>query len=360
MRRELWIGAIILAGFILSFTGRGYWLPVEEPHRLESKVSAAEEQVSAAGEQKEQTRGEEAEGPCFGERRPAPRRSSSPRSAARPQSKSICRIISLAPSITETLFTLGLGDRVVGVSRFCDWPPEVQTRPKVGGLFDPNLEAMVRLEPDLILGLAGQPDTLLPIQKLGLPLAVVDHRSIEGVLDSIRIIGQLCDVQQEAGRLLKDIQTRLAEVHRRVARLPRPRVLVVVQRSVGAGKIENIYIAGREGHLGRIVQLAGGENAAPKAWAAFPIVSVETILRLDPDVILDLVPGFCTASISRQQILADWQSIEDLRAVRQGRVYLLDEDFVFRPGPRFILLVEKLARLFHPTVFATERDSERK
>jgi iron complex transport system substrate-binding protein len=321
MQGHGWIGLAIAGIFVLSFVGRGQWLRDEEV-------------VFSPGDW-------QAERPC----QLAP---PSPACLSKPPG----RIVSLAPSITETLFALGLGDRVVGVSRFCDWPLEVRSIPQVGGLFDPNLEKIVRLEPDVVIGLAGQPDTLWPMRKLGLPLVVVDHRSIEGLLESIRILGGVCGAEAEAERLLQDIQSRLEAVDRRVSGRARPRVLISVQRTVGTGRIENIYIAGREGHLGRIVELAGGENAAPAAWAAFPMVGAESLVRLDPEVILDLVPGFCSAQVSREQILADWQSLGGVRAVREGRVYVLDEDYVFRPSPRFVRMVEKLARLFHPEAFA--------
>ncbi len=324
MQGQGWIGIAMTAVFLLSYAGRGYWSRMEQAPGATGVFSAqTTDRLSWA--------------------------------VGSSQSKPIRRIVSLAPSITESLFALGLGDRVVGVSRFCDWPPEVRNRPQVGGLFDPNLERIVRLAPDLVIGLDGQPDTLWPMHKLGLPLLVVDHRSIEGLLESIRLLGAVCGASAEAERLLQDIQDRLEAVRQRVAGRPRPRVLVSVQRTVGAGRIENIYISGQEGHLGRIVQLAGGENAAPSAWAAFPIVSAESLLQLDPDVILDLVPGFCSQNLPREQILADWRSLSGLRAVREARVYLLDEDFVFRPGPRFILLVEKLAQLFHPDAFGPNR-----
>ena len=321
MQGHGWIGLAIAGVFLLSYVGRGQWVRYEEavlsPGRLEVK---------------------------------RPGNLGIP-AGSRP-SKPTGRIVSLAPSITETLFALGVGERVVGVSRFCDWPPEVRSVPQVGGLFDPNLEKIVRLEPDVVIGLAGQPDTLWPMRKLGLPLVVVEHRSIDGLLESIRVLGTTCGAEAQAERLLQDIQSRLEAVGRRVSGRPRPRVLVSVQRTVGTGRIENIYIAGREGHLGRIVQWAGGDSAVPTSWAAFPTVSSESLLRLDPDVILDLVPGFCTAQIPREQILADWQSLDGLRAVREGRVYVLDEDFVFRPSPRFVLMVEKVARLLHPEAFA--------
>jgi len=321
MQGHGWLGLAIAGVFLLSFVGRGQWVRYEE-----AVLSPGNLEAEAQGEV------------------------GSPSTAC--PSKPTGRIVSLAPSITETLFALGLGERVVGVSRFCDWPPEVRSVPQVGGLFDPNLEKILRLEPDVVIGLAGQPDTLCPMRKLGLPLVVVDHRSIEGLLESIRVLGGVCGAEAEAERLLQDIQGRLEAVGRRVSGRPRPRVLVSVQRTVGGGRIENIYIAGREGHLGRIVQWAGGDSAVPPAWAAFPTVSAESLLRLDPEVILDLVPGFCSAHIPREQILADWHSLGGLRAVREGRIYVLDEDFVFRPSPRFVLMVEKVARLLHPEAFA--------
>lgn len=256
------------------------------------------------------------------------------------------RIVSLAPSVTETLFALGLGDRVVGVTRYCDYPPEALQKACVGGYFHPNYEAVVALHPDLIVSTS---QSVRPtFEKLRLPTLVVHHTSIDGILASIEAIGRTCDEEQNAEKLLADINGRLERVRRKTEGLPRPRVLVVVQRTLGIGAIEDTYIAGRDGHLDRIIELAGGQNAYQQGAARFPVVASEGLLTLNPDVIIDLTPGVTKSKLDQEAMAADWQQLDELRAVKRGQVYMVGDDYATVPGPRFILLVEKLARLIHP------------
>jgi iron complex transport system substrate-binding protein len=262
------------------------------------------------------------------------------------------RIVSAAPSLTETLFALGLGNRVVGVTNYCNYPPEARRRPKIGALLNPNYEAVVALRPQVVVILSGDEQSLRDLRKLGLRTLVVNHKSIEGILDSFTTIGRACGAEPQAEAFCADIRARLDRVERKLAGRPRPRVLLAVDRTPSRGRLEDVYIGGRDGHLDRILELAGGRNAY-QGDVPFPVVSREGMLRMDPQMILDLVPlppGMpARRPDQRRAILADWNGL-DVEAVRQGRVYLVEEDYAFIPGPRFILLVEKLARLIHPEV----------
>ena len=258
------------------------------------------------------------------------------------------RIVSMAPSITETLFALGLGDRVVGVSRFCSYPPEAQEKPKVGGYYDPNFEAIVGLQPDLVVMLQGHEQHEPAFARLRLPTLTVHHRSIEGILESIASIGRASDAEDDARRILDDIHRRLRRIERLTAGRPRPSVMFAIDRTLDSRRIEDVYIAGRDGHIDRIVELAGGRNVYDRGGARFPLVSAEGILQLNPEVIIDLVRGMAARSFDRATLRADWNQFPRVKAVRNGRVYVIDDDYAYVPGPRFILLVEKLARLIHP------------
>lgn len=260
------------------------------------------------------------------------------------------RIVSMAPSITETLYALELGDRVVGVSRFCNYPAEVNEKPRIGGYYDPNFEAIVALKPDMVVMLQGHEQYQPAFDKLGLATVTVRHTSIEGILDSITSIGNACGATQQAKRISEDIHVRLARIERKTAGRPRPRVLFSIDRTLDVRGIEDAYIAGHDGHIDRIIELAGGRNAFDQGAARFPQVSCEGILSMNPEVIVDLVPGLSARKLDRQTIRADWDQLPQVEAVRSGRVYVIDDDYAFVPGPRFILLVEKLARLIHPEV----------
>jgi iron complex transport system substrate-binding protein len=259
------------------------------------------------------------------------------------------RIIGLAPSVTEVLFALGLGDRVAGVTRFCDYPPEARRRPQVGGFLDPSLEAIVALRPDLLVLLSGAEQNLADFARLGLPTLAVRHSDVDGVLESITTIGRVCGVPQRAEELVGRLQARLQRVRLKTAGRTRPRVLVSVDRTLGGGSVQDVYIAGCDGHIDRLIALAGGQNAY-RGPARFPIVSAEGILHLNPDTIIDLVPDRPYRALDRQAIRREWQALPRVAAVAAGRVYVLDEPYLTIPGPRFVQAVEELARLIHPEV----------
>jgi iron complex transport system substrate-binding protein len=263
------------------------------------------------------------------------------------------RIVSLSPSVTEILFALGLGDRVVGVTRFCQYPPEAREKPQVGGYLDPSYEAILALKPDLVVLRSENEQFVNAFRQLGLNLLPVRHDSVEGVLDSIGAIGRRCGVEAQARRMVADIQSQIHRIAERTAGVERPRVLVVAFRTLGTGKIQNAYVAGADNFMNRMIALAGGKNACADISAGFPVVSGEGIIRMKPQVILDLVAERSEAGMSREEILRDWQQLPDVEAVRAGRVYLIDDDYAFIPGPRFIRLVEKFARLIHPETFAS-------
>jgi len=262
------------------------------------------------------------------------------------------RIVSLAPSVTETLFAVGLGDRVVGVTRFCAYPPGVASLPKVGGYHDPNFEAIVRLRPDLVVMLVEHQWLLPAFSKLGLNSLVVNHKTIDGVLESLPLLGEASGRQEleQALRIRGDMVRRLDRVRDTTAGLARPRVMFSIDRILGTGGLESVYIAGPDGFFDTMIELAGGQNAFQGKGVRFPVVSSEGILRIDPEVIIDMVSGMAHARPDEATLKADWQQLARVDAVRNGRVYVVAEPYAFVPGPRVVLLVEKLARLIHPEV----------
>ncbi len=254
------------------------------------------------------------------------------------------RIVSLAPSVTESLFALGLGDRVVGVTRYCRFPPAARDKAKIGGYFDPNYEAIVALRPDLVVLLAEHGQAAEDLAALGLRTLELDHQSVRGILLSLERLGRACGRRQEAERLVRGIEGEMARVRARRREGPRPRVLVVVGRAYGTGTLRDVYVAGRKSFYHRLIELAGGENACKEERIRFPAYSAEGILRLDPDLIVELIPDLEEKGLNRKTVLGDWRrSLPGMGAVKENHVALLTGDYTVIPGPRFIRTVEGLA-----------------
>ena len=286
------------------------------------------------------------------------------------------RIVSMSPSITETLYALGLGDRVVGVERNCHYPPEVENVKKtgdVGGYYDPNLEAILALKPDLVIMLEEQAQALPNFEKLNLETFVVLHQTVDGIIESFRTIGGKCGKGPEGRRMAREFQSRVDRIRQRTQPLSHPRVLFVLDRTFGRGHLSDLYVAADDSYIDTIIGWAGGQNAYSRKGVRYPVVSTEGILKLNPDVIVDLVPPGIVEKLGgdellkqnpdatldsapvetlrklgHQAILDDWNDVKTVAAVKNNRVLIFDQDYASVPGPRFLHLVEDLARQLHP------------
>ena len=235
------------------------------------------------------------------------------------------------PSITETLFALGLGGRVVGVTQNCDYPPEAKKIEKIGRE-TVNLEKAVSLKPDLILLLEdAQKKDIERLKKFGLPVHSINPHNVAEVLGSIADIGNITGATAEAGRLVQDIKGRLKRIEE-ANRWRWPRKIFVV---VG---IHPLISAGRGTFISDVVKVAGGRNLADGVVGAYPHYSFEELLRQDPYAIV-FPEGLITSSEVKQS--DKWGR---LSAVKNDRMLFIDPDILFRPGPRVILAAEKIAR----------------
>ena len=264
-----------------------------------------------------------------------------------------CRIVAMSPSIVETLYALGLGDRLVGVTRDCQYPPEVEEIKKhgcVGGYYDPNIEATLALRPDLVIMLEEQAASMPNFESLNLETLVVSHKTVEGVIESFRTIGRACGRGKEGRAMASGFRARLDAIQAKTRSLPRPRVLFALDRTFGCGHLSDLYVAADDGYIDTLITLAGGENAYRQPGARYPVVSTEGILSVNPDVIIDMSPPSVVQKFGRPAILADWNDVQQTKAVRNHRVYIFDQTFAYVPGPRFLQFVEYLARELHPEI----------
>lgn len=252
------------------------------------------------------------------------------------------RIVSLAPSITETLFAIGAGSRVVGVTEFCSFPAEAGRLPKVGGYYDPNYEAILALRPDLVVLLPESAEHRRKLAALRIPTLTVEQHSLAGVLDSFILLGQVCGCEAGAACWIRNFQDELAGLQRRVRGGATPKVLLVLGRDYGSGRIQEAYVAGRGEIYDELLSLAGGRNAFPGGWPKYPKLSAEGILSLKPDIILEFVPALPAGG--REQIRAAWAGLPGYA----GKVEILAGAYLTIPGPRLLLTVKQMALALHP------------
>ena len=272
--------------------------------------------------------------------------------AVRNSDKIIQRIISLSPNITEILYALGLGEKVVGVTRFCNYPAEAKSKPRIGGYLDPNYEAILSLKPDVVLVLPEFRQIKSFLAELKINYLEVNNKTIADILASIRYLGRELGAGEKAEQIVAQLQEKLNVINDRTRTLARPKVMICIERSLGTGRIENVYIAGRNTFYDELIQYAGGKNAFDNDKIAYPVLSAEGIIHLNPDFIFDLVPQIDQTGLTESMLVKEWDSLGHLDAVQQNHVYVITSDYAVIPGPRFILFLEKLARTIHPEINA--------
>lgn len=255
------------------------------------------------------------------------------------------RIISMAPNITETLYALGLGDRVAGVTKFCEYPPEVKNKPNIGGFLDPNYEAIASLRPDMVFLLPEHEKVKNYLEELTIPYCIVHNRSVEDILATIRTIGRKCGCESKADSLITDIQNRIDTIRTNVPKKTSPKVLTVIERELGTGGIRDVYVAGKGTLYDDLITLAGGVNAFSSSDIPYPVVSPEGLLDLNPDYIIDLVSEKSRGTLNIATVTSDWNALSRLKAVQNGNIRIVEADYAFIPGPRFIKLLEMIASI---------------
>lgn len=257
------------------------------------------------------------------------------------------RIVSLSPNVTEMLYGIGAFGQVVGVSDYCTYPPEASKLPSVGGWHDPNLESLLAMRPDLVIVDDGQaPFVRDKFQSLGFPLMVVPSHNVKDVYVALADLGRATGHEDAAARLAASMREGIERVTKKTAPLPKVRVVLIVDRTPGT--LHDLYTATEGGFLGELVEAAGGRFAIPPAARGYGKLSKEDLLAANPDAILDFTHG--TKSRFAGNPMDAWRELPELKAVRTGRVYEVQEDYVPHASQRMLLTVELFARLLHPEV----------
>ncbi len=252
------------------------------------------------------------------------------------------RIVSLSPSVTEILYALGLGDRVVGVTNYCGYPEDVNSKARIGGYLDTNYEAIILLEPDLVVvSTEYGNDTEHILRQAGIPYMIVSTQTTGDIFRTIREIAARNGAEKEAKRLIAELSKEILRLRRRVKNRSVRSIMVVVGRDEGA--LQNIYIAGRNTFYDELLTILNCKNVYKKADTRYPTVSLESILSMNPDIILEMRPHYPEDKI--REAIADWGTLKELSAVKNKRVYVLNGDYVAIPGPRFPLILRDIADL---------------
>jgi len=259
------------------------------------------------------------------------------------------RIVSTAPSITELLYALGLGDRVVGVDRYSRSPTEALRKPKIGDYANPNLEAIAALRPDLVIIPTNPVKLADRLGLLRLKVLEIDQESIAKLYDSFRIVGQAAGATAQAAQLTSTVQAQLQTVRTRAAPLKKTRMMFVVGRT--PNRLDGLIVVGQASYLNEIIALAGGENVFRDAVASYPGVSLEEVLARNPDVIVDMGDMADTVGVTeehKREVTSLWERLASVNAVKQHRVHAVASDIYVVPGPRVVDAARAFFEMLHP------------
>jgi iron complex transport system substrate-binding protein len=262
--------------------------------------------------------------------------------------QSVHRIVSLAPSLTETLYALGLGDLLVGDTDYCDYPPDAQTKPRVGGVINPSLEAIAALHPDLVVATKtmNRRETVQALADLGIPSYATDPHTIADIFASTQRLGDLLGASSTAAAEIKDLERRLSDMQQHLAPYPPRRVLFVVwpQPLISIGK--NTFIAD--------ALLRAGAVSIIDSTQDWPQISLEEVVHRQPDFLI-FVESHSHAPPPELASLADLPGWRILDAVKL-RHYVVVSDLVDRPAVRIVFAIEDLAKRLHPEAFSEDSD----
>jgi ABC-type Fe3+-hydroxamate transport system substrate-binding protein len=259
------------------------------------------------------------------------------------------RIISLTPSTTEILYGVGAFERVVAVSDYCSYPPHVNSLPRVGGWNNPNMEQIASLRPDLVVFSDAQAQFVKDkVEAAGIKTLSVPSQTLEDAYKSIEMIGRATGDEEAARKLLEQTRMSVETIRLTTERLPKRRVLCVVDRVPGT--LRDLYTAGGDSFIAQLIRIAGGEPVSPPTREGWGKMQKEAIVTLDPDVVLDLMMQKPAGGLA-EDTLAVWKELPTLRAVREGRIYPVRDETVLHPSQLVGDSARKFAELIHPEAF---------
>lgn len=263
-----------------------------------------------------------------------------------PDSQTPARIVSMAPNLTEILYALGLDENVVGVTRDSDYPPSTAQKPNVGTFWQPNIEAVIAVKPDLIVTLTTPQQRNLAdrLKRMGYGCLTLDTWKVNDLFNAITTVGKATGTEEQADRLLSDIKGKIETLQAAMVGKDNPKVLWVVQR-------EPLRVAGRNTFLNELIELAGGENAIGPTFYKYPPIGGEQVITSGAEVIIEPAMLPSDRCEQRAQAISYWSKFANLPAVANNRIYIIDGDTVSRLGPRLYEGIETVAECIRPEAF---------
>ena len=253
------------------------------------------------------------------------------------------RIVSVAPSITETLFALGAGDEIVGVTTYDKYPEAAKAKPKIGGYTTPDLEAILVKHPDLVFMMKSRPDIAKKLRSAGIDVVELQPEDLAGIYEEIQTIAGKIEVPERGRALVESIDKEVHSGAAGTAAGRKPTVLFIVGRTPGS--ISGLIAVGRGSYLNELIDFAGGTNIFADAVTPYPQVGLEDIIHLDPDIIIDMGHDEMVSESQKQAVKQLWQKYNFLRAVKRGAVFPVSADYFVSPGPRVGLAVRDLRKM---------------
>jgi iron complex transport system substrate-binding protein len=267
--------------------------------------------------------------------------------AAAPQ-----RIVSTTPSITELLFALGAGSRVVGVTNYCRYPAEARKLPKIGTYIQPDLERIAALKPELVVIQKNPVQLRARLERLGLRVLELQYDSIAETFAAINTLAEAVGAAGQGQALRAKLHRELTEIRTKLQGQKAKSLVFIIGRNPGT--VDGLVAAGRASYLSELMEVAGGRNAFADSIAPYPKITLEELFARNPEVIVDMGDMAATEKASeaeRKAVIQLWSRYGTLRAVRQGRVFVVADDIFVVPGPRMVEAAREFARMLHPEVF---------
>ena len=259
------------------------------------------------------------------------------------------RIISTSPSITETLFALGLGHRVVGVTDFCEFPSEACQLQSIGSMTNPHMEALVTLRPDLVLHLSHSKKVARYTKVLDIPSMALKMDTLGDILSTIKFLGNTFGIKENSEQLLKKLTTGINFYKNKLKDIKPKETLLLLGDSSDPDR--DLYATGPRTFLHELLEISGGENILHDSMAEYPRLTKEYVIEKSPEVIIEAGPKSQLTPTQVKERLKGWKRFNSIRAVQAGQVHYIGADYILIPGPRLLNILDQFSQVLHPEIF---------